>query len=139
MRILLGSLFLFIIACSSSNQRQLEFQKIQIGMVKSEVIATAGPPYWSDRKQGQDRWIYYMNPKDREIERVVYFEDGRVVSKGLRKKPLLSAEEMEAIKADPVNPRPHKRKVSDKELKKIIKKELQKSKKTKAPNQFEKI
>ena len=138
MKPLLFLLFFLVAACSSQQTRIEEFNSIQLGMVKSDVIAKAGAPYWSDRKKGQDRWIYYMNPKDREQEKVVYFEDGKVVAIGARKKSTLSADEMDAIKEKKIKTKPHKRKYSDKELKQIIKKELKKSKK-KSETKFEKI
>lgn len=138
MRPLLIISLLAYTACSSKDKIQKEFNAIEIDMVKSEVLEVAGPPYWSDRKDGQDRWIYYLKPEDKSTERVVYFEDNKVVAKGLKKKARLSAEEMESIKADRPPKVIYKRKVSDEQLRNIIKKEVQKEEKKKK-NNFEKI
>lgn len=117
---------LLLTACSSKDWREREFNSIELGMSKSEVLDQAGPPHWSDRYDGYDRWIYYMNPERKHQERVVYFKQGVVIQKGLKEKPFLSAEEMEEVKAPRIKTKPYKRKYSDEQLKKIIKKEIQK-------------
>ena len=126
MKLLLIGLCLLIVSCSSRDKRQEEFKNIEIGMVKSEVLDVAGPPYWSDRKNNEDRWIYYMDPEDKDTERIVYLKNNKVVRKGLRELPLLSAEEMEAIKKERPDLKPHKPSVSEEELREIIKKEIEK-------------
>lgn len=132
MRSLLILLLLVSAGCASVKEKRVqEYEAIEIGMVKSQVIDLAGPPYWSDRKDGQDRWIYYMEPEDKSTERIVYFEDNKVVAKGLRKKPFLSADEMEEVKKDRPKKVIYKQKVSDKELRRIIKKDIEKAEKKK--------
>lgn len=122
---------LSFVACSQSQRKQDEFSKIEMGMVKSEVLEVAGPPHWSDRKQEMDRWFYYMKPEDRQTERVVYFKDGKVFLKGLKKQPLLTAEEAEELK----KPRQKKSttefkpRYNEAQLRKAVKKEVDKKSK----------
>lgn len=127
-----------LISCQSIDKNKSDFADIQLGMTKAEVISATGAPYWSDRKRGEDRWIYYMNPKTREDERVVYFHNNKVVRKGERIKPILSAEEMEQIKRQRTKTKPYKPKLSEEQLEKIIKKEIEQKTKKKT-KRFEKI
>ncbi len=133
-------IFLLILThCSHSEySRRLEFESIKMGMVKSEVLDSAGPPHWSDRNKGMDRWFYYLEPGDRQTEKVVYFKEGRVFRKGLRDQPLLTAEEAEEIKRPKVPlPKPFKPSMTEKQLRKAIKKEIKKNKRHKRKSQYE--
>ena len=115
---------------------------IEIGMSKSEVLDVAGPPHWSDRYDGYDRWTYYMNPIRKQQEKIVYFRQGLVIQKGLKEKPLLTAEEMEEIKKPRVKTKPYQRKYSDEQLRGLIKQEIRKEsqkKKTKKASKLERI
>lgn len=129
---------LVITSCNSVGRRTQEFEKIELGMVKSEVLDVAGPPFWSDRYEGMDRWIYYMEPNTKQIEKVVYFKEGQVFQKGYREKPTLSAEEMEEIKKPRVKTSTDEKtftpKYSDEELRQIIKKEINKQQPKKETN-----
>lgn len=132
-----GFILLLLTACQTSSERLIkEYEAIQLGMNKSEVLHVAGNPAWSDRMDGQDRWIYYLNPQDQSSEQIVFFENGKVVSKGPRNKPELSAEEMDQLKENELAP--HKPKYSDEELKSILKKEVEREK-SKKHDHFEKI
>jgi outer membrane protein assembly factor BamE (lipoprotein component of BamABCDE complex) len=141
MRFLLVFIFLIVLnACATGDFREREFEEISIGMVKSEVLQTAGPPHWSDRNKGLDRWFYYMKPEDRQTERVVYFRKGRVVQKGERMKPLLTAEEVEELKDPPrKQQKPFKMKYTEDQLRQVIKKEIEKEEGKKTPPKFEEI
>ena len=138
MRKLLISTSLLLASCQLWTTRQDEFNQVQIGMTKPEVIEVLGSPSWSDRKEGEDRWIYFLDPQDRSSERLVYFKEGIVSRKGLRDKPTLTAEEMEAIKKDRPKTYTHQPSVSENELRKIIKKEIEKQEGPKKEN-FEKL
>lgn len=130
---------LLSLSCSVTTQRQKNFAAIQVGMLKSEVLDIAGTPYWSDRKKNQDRWFYYINPEDKDTERVVYFRHNKVIQKGLRQKSLLTAEEMEQVKVEPTQPKSHQPSISDQELRQMIRKEIKKQDKKKKNDNFEKI
>ncbi len=115
----------------------MEFEAIELGMAKTDVIALAGAPSWSDRKEDQDRWFYYLVPDDRETERVVYFENGKVVEKGLRRKPLLSPEELDSLnKSD--KEISFKPRYTQDQLRQLLKEEAEKAK-PKRKEKFEKI
>ena len=127
-------------ACQQAKKRHQEFSSIEMGMLKSEVLDVAGSPHWSDRHMNMDRWIYYLEPGKKQTERVVYFKNGQVFQKGQRIKPLLSAEEMEDIKK-PRSPRTTEFQPSmdEEQLRRVIKKEIQKSKKNRKNPNFEAI
>ncbi len=112
-----------------------------MGMVKSEVLQLAGPPHWSDRWQGHDRWIYYMKPEDRQTERVVYFRQGKVVLTGERIQPVLSAQEMDELKKPRLkkSSKEFQPSLSEDELREAIKKEIKKQNKNDKPPKFETI
>ncbi len=129
-----------LVACASPNERRLEdFEAIKTGMIKADVLEVAGPPHWSDRWQDHDRWMYYMVPDDRQTERVVYFKNGKVVLTGERIKPLLSAEEMDELKKPRSSQKnkDFKPSMSEDELRKAIKKEIEKQNKGKKKPKFE--
>ena len=122
---------LFLSGCSLTEIREREFSSIKKGMTKSQVLSAAGSPHWSDRKSGQDRWFYRINPHDRKTERVVYFEHNRVVHKGKRKNILPPQESIEPSKKNTFHHQSYQRKhtpsVSEEELRKQIKKEIKKT------------
>ena len=135
------AILLTLVSCSSSaDKRQREFDEVRIGMIKAEVIEVVGPPHWSDHKRGLDRWFYYMKPNKKQNEKIIFFVKGKVYRKGHREKPTLTAEEMEEIKRPRVIYKKHKPSVSKEELRKILKKEIQKdASKPKKTIKYEKL
>jgi len=133
MGFLFAVFFFFLVSCNFIEIREQEFKSIKKGMTKSQVLGMAGSPHWSDRKSGRDRWFYYMNPHDRNTERVVYFKNNKVVEKGYRKKP---SEKPELLKKDSVRSNSDKSVPSEEELREIIKEEIRKKSK---PVKFERI
>lgn len=125
MKIYLNVFILVLVGCASPHPPDDEFNKISLGMLKSEVLDVAGTPRWTDRHKGQDVWIYLMKPNDRSSEQLVYFEDGKVVQKGTRNTPALTADEMDSIKNDSGKPITYKPSLSEEELRKVIKKEVE--------------
>ena len=138
--LLIGLSLLVFIGCSSAEKRAQEFNNIEMGMSKSKVLEVAGPPHWSDRQAGMDRWIYYLKPEQRQTERVVYFRHGQVFQKGQRIKPLLSADELDQVNT-PRAPKVKKFKpsMSEAQVREAIKKEMRKQKKKKKTHKFESI
>ena len=111
-----------------------------MGMSKSKVLEVAGPPHWSDRHAGMDRWIYYMKPEDKQTEKVVYFRQGQVFQKGQRIKPVLTADEMDEInQPKPPTLKKFKPSMSESQVREAIKKEMRKQKKKKKNHKFESI
>lgn len=91
--ILLGLLFLS--ACQTP--RIVEFESVNLGEQKTDVIEAVGNPTVAQRKSGQDRWIYRLYDKDILVEKWVIFQEGYVVYKGDPVPPLISAEEQDLI------------------------------------------
>lgn len=96
--------FLAFVACQTSPKTQLErLDSVQVGMDKAQVLDTIGAgPRKSERKSGQDRWIYEVFP-DREgsitEQREIRFENGKVVYRGAVQKPAISAAEQDRLNA----------------------------------------
>lgn len=132
-------LLCFLASCHTLNDRRQDFALVKRGMTKPQVMDTLGSPSWSDRKQGEDRWIYFLDPHDRSTERIVYFRKGTVSRKGLRDKPPLSAEEMEQVKADRPLQMEHTPRLNEEQLREVIKKEIEKKEGPQKPPQFEKF
>ena len=128
--------FLFPVSCSLTEIRQQEFKNIKKGMTKSEVLGVAGDPHWSDRKNGKDRWFYYIDPHNRRTEKVVYFKKNRVIGKGYRNQP--SPEETDSKLPGKSSGHPGSKEPipSEQELRELIKEEIKKKSK---PVKFEKI
>lgn len=123
----LTSILIFLTSCQTPEQRlSRQFKAVELGMTKSQVLEVAGPPHWSDHNKGLDRWFYYMEPEARQSEQIVFFKQGKVSGKGQREKPTFTAEEEEQIKA----PRPpkvdFKPTYTEKQMRALIKKEIEK-------------
>lgn len=130
---------LFLLAgCQLAISRTEEFNQVRVGMSKQDVIETLGSPSWSERKEGEDLWIYFLDPQDRSKEKIVYFADGMVVGKGDRKTPAITAEEADALKEPRSTPYRHTPSLSEKELRESIKKEVEKQN-PKPKYKFEKL
>lgn len=67
---------LFISACASTKTRP--YQKVKLGMDKSQVLEIIGNPSRSDHVRGADRWSYDdFSEGDRDVVSV-YFSEGKV-------------------------------------------------------------
>lgn len=89
-------------ACQTSSKQKLEnLDKVQIGMDKSEVLETTGfGPRSSDRRSGQDRWVFEVYPDRHQsmtVEKEVRFQEGKVIYVGEVQKPAVSAEEQDRL------------------------------------------
>lgn len=76
-------------------------------MDKAQVLDTIGTgPRKSERKSGQDRWIFEVFP-DREgsitEQREIRFQEGKVVYRGSVQKPAISAAEQDRLNATAKN------------------------------------
>ena len=78
----LVALALMLPSCVTPRFR--EFDRVQEGMPKWEVLDAAGSPSRTQRWQGRDRWIYVMwdAPGEKRRIREVHFEDGLAVYVG---------------------------------------------------------
>lgn len=88
--------------CQTPNKTKIaNLEKVQIGMDKAQVLDTTGfGPRYSDRRDGQDRWIFEVYPNRVEsatVEKEVRFQEGKVVYVGGVQKPSISAEEQDRL------------------------------------------
>lgn len=78
-----------------------DFQKVELGMEKTEVIALLGSPWTSRRWEEQDRWTYRFHEKKGNVVSTVLqeilFKDGKVAYKGAPLAPKITAEEQDKI------------------------------------------
>lgn len=76
-------------------------------MDKAQVLETTGVgPRVSERKSGQDRWIFVVYPDRSESvthQKEVRFENGKVVYTGPVQKPAISAAEQDRLNATAKN------------------------------------
>lgn len=93
-----------ICACTTIEQKK-QFEQVQVGMDKGQVLEIMDSPQRTERHHGQDRWTYFIenseaqNPIQREqkLEKQIYFENGQSTYVGDPIKPLISAEVQDRI------------------------------------------
>ncbi len=76
--ILLTLASIFTLAACSSVPLQQSLDRVQSGMDKAAVLDSAGNPKRTFREHGEDHWIYVYFENDREMNRAVIFEGGKV-------------------------------------------------------------
>ena len=134
-------IFIIIFGGCQANQKRLDdYNNIELGMRKRDVLDVAGNPRFTDRRDSVDRWYYYLVPEDPKSVRVVHFKENIVIYKGEHVEPSLTAAEADALKEP--EPPAYIRTLSDEELKEMIKKDIRKEKKKKKEkpqSNFEKI
>lgn len=77
-QILLTLASVFTLAACSSLPLQQSLDRVQTGMDKAAVLDSAGNPKRTYREHGEDHWIYVYFEGDREMNRTVIFEGGKV-------------------------------------------------------------
>jgi len=97
---------LILTLASCQTPRHKEFDRVRLGMLKTDVIDVAGGPTRSQRWQGRDRWIYQYEPgPSQQLTREVHFVDGKVIYAGPPIAPAVSAEEQDRINEQASAPR----------------------------------
>lgn len=79
--LLLPLFSLFLLACQTSNDLAT-FKKSQLGMDKGQIIDILGDPNRKERKDGRDWWYYIIYENNYNYERMVVFENGKVIYSG---------------------------------------------------------
>lgn len=74
-----------LFGCQSSPKRQ--FEKVQVGMEKVDVLQLMETPWTTTRLHGKDRWIYIFYDNGVRQEKEVHFLNGAVVYAGDALKP----------------------------------------------------
>ena len=88
-------------ATAGTKSTLADFEKVKMGMEKTEVLALLHSPYSSRRWRGQDRWMFHFyEQKDGivvKIKKELLFKAGTVSYKGDPLKAKVSAEEQDKI------------------------------------------
>jgi hypothetical protein len=72
---------LVVTACQTDSFNH-DFKHLRLGMDKSDVVETVGTAQREERKDGRE-WWYYTAYEDREkVERMVVFDNGKVIYAG---------------------------------------------------------
>lgn len=82
-------------ACQSSAKK--DFERIQTGMEKVEVLDIMGDPQRKRRSQSVDHWTYVFYDEKKRVEKEVQFADGVATYVGDVKVPTVSAEEQDRL------------------------------------------
>ena len=77
--------FLLLSGCQSDGLKQ--YEKLRIGMDKSDVLEIMGSPQTISRHQSKDEWIYKFYRDQQWFEREVQFSDGKATYLGDVLKP----------------------------------------------------
>ena len=74
-----------------------QFERVQVGMEKNDVLNLMDSPQRTQRWHGMDRWTYIFYTDDTRYEKEVHFADGKANYVGEVYKPTVSAEEQDRI------------------------------------------
>lgn len=97
-----------MLACQTTSTTKIEnLDKVTVGMDKAQVLDVTGfGPAQSERKAGQDRWIFEIFPSRTEsvsVSKEVRFQDGKVIYVGDVQKPSITAEQQDKLNATAKN------------------------------------
>lgn len=95
MRTYLFILLSGLISFSCVTPKEKLVSRIQVGMLKDEVLEVAGNPTTFARYKGKDRWIYRVVKGSDITTTEVHFLSGKAVYVGPPQTPALSAEEQD--------------------------------------------
>jgi outer membrane protein assembly factor BamE len=85
----------FLVGCATDQKDQ--FEKVQVGMEKNDVLGLLDSPQRTQRWHGKDRWTYIFYDDNNRIEKEVHFLEGKAQYVGDVYKPEVSAEEQDRI------------------------------------------
>ena len=88
------SIFLFA-GCSLSQKKQ--FEHVQVGMDKGEVLGLLESPQRTQRWHGMDRWTYIFYDENQRQEKEVHFQEGRANYVGDVYVPAVSADQQDKL------------------------------------------
>jgi outer membrane protein assembly factor BamE (lipoprotein component of BamABCDE complex) len=78
--VLAPALFFFC-ACQTTSLLQ-DFKRVRLGMDKDNIIETVGNPEREERRDSRDWWYYSSFENQTKYERMVVFQDGKVIYAG---------------------------------------------------------
>lgn len=82
-----GASFCFLLLASCQSVPLKDFESLQTGMDKNQVLNRMGSPSTSTRFKGMDRWIYKIYDNDLRYIREVHFLDDKAVYVGEEHQP----------------------------------------------------
>lgn len=92
--LLLYSLYgLLLVGCATNMQKQ--FERVQVGMEKTEVLSLMESPQRTQRWHGLDRWTYIFYNDGNRFEKEVHFSDGKATYVGEVFQPPVTASEQD--------------------------------------------
>lgn len=74
-----------------------QFERVQVGMEKDDVLGLMDSPQRTQRWHGMDRWTYIFYTDGTRYEKEVHFADGKAKYVGEVFVPAVSAEEQDRI------------------------------------------
>lgn len=86
---------LFLSGCAYNQKKQ--FEAVQVGMEKGQVLEIMDSPQRTQRWHGMDRWTYIFYENDQRIEKEVHFAEGKANYVGEVFQPKISAVEQDQI------------------------------------------
>lgn len=84
---------MFLSGCTISQKKQ--FEKVQVGMDKDQVLTLLDSPQRTQRWHGMDRWTYIFYEQDFRFEKEIHFDEGNAKYVGDVYKPEISADEQD--------------------------------------------
>ena len=95
---LLAILFVVMLLPNCSHNTYSSFSKVTEGMKKDQVLDLLGSPLVSQRRQGNDSWIYQFYLDDEKIQKEIVFSEGSVTYAGDLKKKFEEQTEQPQVK-----------------------------------------
>lgn len=74
-----------------------EFERVEKGMEKAQVIDIVGSPNRTQRWRGMDRWTYIFYDSQLQAVREVHFDQGKAAYVGAQYVPQVSAEQQDLL------------------------------------------
>jgi outer membrane protein assembly factor BamE (lipoprotein component of BamABCDE complex) len=80
--IILSLIGLFLLISCQTPSEVFYFKKLRLGMEKGEIVELLGVPVRKERKSQRDWWYYTFYEEGLRFDRMVVFENGKVIYAG---------------------------------------------------------
>lgn len=91
--VLLFIMMLLLTGCTISQKKQ--FEKVEVGMEKDQVLGLLDSPQRTQRWHGLDRWTYIFYDENHRLEKEVHFNEGKASYVGDTYAPPISANDQD--------------------------------------------
>jgi hypothetical protein len=88
-------IFIWLTLSACVTPAKKDFDKIQPGMYKFDVVDIMGVPDATYRRDGNDRWIFRYFENNQNMTKEVHFNESKVIYSGDPVKPEVSADEQD--------------------------------------------